>query len=194
MARKLLLVLAAASIAVITASAPAPASYWVEVPVTGLNGYYGWGLTQTVGTFTASVNPVEIIQARLRIIGNLVWPSYYGCPGGNYLVNGVYFYATMPASSGEWVTNTTYVDQRFAFITWLDFSPADGATWDFLSGGTGTVCLTGWARALPEGCRYDHGSSDTTAEVTEAYILVELRDPTPVHQTSWGRIKILLAE
>ena len=192
MARKLLYVLAAVLTAVITASAPAPASYWVEVPVTGLNGYYGWDTTQTVGMFTAGVNPLDIIRARLRIIGNLVWPSYYGCPGGNYLVNGVYFFANMPASSGEWVTNVAYVDQRVNFITYLDWSPSGGATWDFLSGGTGTVCLAGVARTLPEGCRYDHGSSDTTAEVTEAYIQVELRDSTPVQQTTWGRIKSVL--
>lgn len=194
MVRKLLLVIAVASAVLATASDPAPASYWVELPVTGLHGYYGWGLTQIVATFTASVNPVEIIRARLRIMGDLVWPSYYGCPGGNYLVNGVYFYASMPASSGEWVTNVAYVDQRFDFIIWLDFSPAGGATWIFLSGGTGTVTLTGWGRPLPEGCRYDHGSSDTTAQVTEAYIQIELRDPTPVQQTTWGRIKVLLAK
>jgi len=164
---------------------------WIEAPVTGLDGYIP---PQKTGTFAISVNPSEIVRVRIRIIGNLVWPSYYGCPHGNGSVNGYNFFATMSTTSGDWFTSVVYVDQRVSFVAYLDWQPSEGATWDFLLSGGGTFLLTGTPRPLPDGCSYDHGSSDTTAEVIDAKIMIELGDPNPVEQSTWGRIKSLFLD
>jgi hypothetical protein len=163
----------------------------VEVPVEGLYTYYGWDTTHVEGTFSISFDPGDIQSARLRLIGNLVWPSYYGCPSGEAGVNGSYFYANMSTASGDWFTQTTYVDQRISFVTYLDWHPSGDATWEFLSSGSGSFVLTGYSRLLPDGCTYQHGSSETVAEVFDAKMVFELRDPSPVEQSTWGRIKSL---
>ena len=181
-----------AALAAVFIAPVAMGAIWVEVPVDGLEGYYGWDTpTQKTGSFTVSIAPDAIIRARVRIIGNLVWPSYYGCPSGNIYVNGVYFSADMATSSGDWFTDVVYVDQRVSFVAYLDWQPSDSTTWDFLSSGSGTFVLTGTSRTLPEGCSYDHGSSDTTAEIIDAKMMFELFDPSPVEQSTWGRVKSL---
>jgi len=184
-------VLAAALITVIAALNPVLASWIAEVPVVGLNGYYNPDTTQAVGTYNVSFDPGDILSARIRILGHLVWPSYYGCPGGNTDVNGYKFFANMSTTSGEWFTDVVYVDQRVYFITYLDWQASGSATWEFLSGGSGTFVLSGFGRPLPEGCSYDHGSSDTTAEVIDVKFLFELRDASPIEPSTWGRIKSL---
>jgi hypothetical protein len=163
----------------------------VEVPVDGLLGYYGPDTTHAVGTYTVSFDPSDILSARIQITGHLVWPSYYGCTGGEAGVNGSYFFANMSTTSGEWFTYDTYVDQRVSFVIFLDWHESGGGTWEFLSGGSGTFVMSCFARSLPAGCRYQHGSSDTTAEVIDAKIIFKLRNPTPVEESSWGRIKYL---
>lgn len=191
MERKHLLAMAAGLATVIATWSPALA-ITVEVPVVGLDGYfYGPDTTRVTGSFTVNFESSDILSARIRITGNLVWPSYYGCPYGDAGVNGLKFFANMSTASGDWFTETVYVDQRVLFVTYLFWQPSGGATWDFLSGKSGTLVLSGFARPLPEGCTYNHGSSDTTGEVADAEIIFELRDPNPVEQSTWGRVKAL---
>jgi hypothetical protein len=187
--KKRLLLLFTAGSVIIGAAANLVLATSVEVPVAGLNGYYNPDTTHAVGTYTVSFNPSDVLSARFKITGHLVWPSYYGCPGGNTDVNGYKFFANMSTTSGDWFTDVVYVDQRVSFATYLDWDPSGGATWEFLSGGSGTVVLSGFSRPLPAGCSYDHGSSDATAEVIDAKIIFELRDPSPVGISTWGRIK-----
>jgi hypothetical protein len=193
---------AAALLLVVIPSNPADAQIWIEVPVDGLNGYYGGNTyygdsTHTDGTFTTDINFNDIKRCRLRLTGNLVWPSYYSCSGppatAALSVNGYNFVANMSTISGAWTTNPVYVNQRVGFVTYLDWIPVDGATWEFLAGGTGSLVLSGIPRALPEGCSYDHGSSDTTAEVTDAILMFEMFEPNPVESSTWGRIKSLFS-
>jgi len=161
----------------------------IEATVVGLNGYHSSpDTTEVAGTFNVSLDPNAIVSSWLRITGNLVWPSYCSCGSG---FNGNSFFASMPAGAGEWYTEAVYVEDRVSFVATLVWQPSPGATWDFLSAGTGTVFLSCFAPPLPAGCQYLHGSSEGIAEVTSAEIHFELSNPTPVQQTTWGRIKAL---
>ncbi len=190
MMRKSSLCFAGLLIVAVAVLNPALAS-WIEVPVEGLNGFYGSDTTHAVGTFTVSVDPADVLSVRMRITGNLVWPSYYSCSGGNPGFNGNYIYASISTTSGDWYTSPIYVNQRISFVIEPAWQPAGDPTWEFLSSGGGTFVLSSFARPLPYGCSYSHGSSDGTVEVTDAKLIFVLRDETPVEQSTWGRIKSL---
>jgi hypothetical protein len=190
MMKKSALCFAGVLIIAIAALNPALAS-WIEVPVDGLNGYYGPDTTHTVGTFAVSVDTEDVLSVRMRITGNLVWPSYCSCPGSGISFNGNYIFANMSTSSGDWYTSPIYVTQRVSFVIEPAWQPIREPTWEFLSSGSGTFVLSSYARPLPFGCSYQHGSSDGTVEVIDAKLIFVLRDETPVEQSTWGRIKSL---
>lgn len=192
MTRKVSLVLFSALAIVLSVWGPAYGTAWIQVPVAGLDGYFypGPDTTHIEGTFDISFDPSDILGATVTIVVNLVWPCYVSCGNG---INGYNFFATMSTTSGEWFADLVYVDQRVSFVAYLEWQASGNATWEFLSGGSGAFVLSGFSRPLPDGCVYDHGSSDTTAEVIDAKIRFELRDPSPVEQSTWGRIKSLFS-
>ena len=190
MMRKSSLCFAGVLVFAVAALNPALAS-WIEVPVEGLNGYYGPDTTHVEGTYTVSLDPADVLSVRMRITGNLVWPSYYSCSGSSSGFNGNYIFANMSTTSGDWYTSAIYVTQRVSFVIEPAWQPAGDPTWEFLSSGGGTFVLSSFARPLPYGCSYSHGSSDGTVEVIDAKLIFVLRDSTPVEQSTWGRVKSL---
>lgn len=105
--------------------------------------------------------------------------------------NGNRFFANTSTASGDWFTSEVYVSQRVSFAAFLDWQASGSATWEFLSDGSGSFVLTSFVRPLPLGCKYSHGSSDGTAEVTSVKMIFVLRDQTSAELTNWGRIKTL---
>jgi hypothetical protein len=188
--KKSLLCLAIVIVMAAAALYPARAA-WIEVPVEGLNGYYGPDTTHATGTFAVSVDPADVLSVRMRITGHLVWPSYYSCSFGSSGFNGNYIYANMSTESGDWFTSAIYVTQRISFVIEPAWHASGEATWEFLSAGSATFVLSSFARPLPNGCSYSHGSSDGTVEVIDAKLIIVLREETPVAESTWGRIKSL---
>ena len=136
--------------------------------------------------FSLVIDPDAILSASIRLHGNLPWPSYMNCGG----YNGIIFTLQMPATTGTWDVEF-YVDQRVNFQRVYPFQSADGATWDFLADGNGSVSCSGVAGPLPPGCGYIHGGCCPMGEVTYASLLFEYDASVPVEITTWGRIKAL---
>jgi hypothetical protein len=157
----------------------------VEVPLPELTGWY-YTLSPREVPFSIELDPSRIAKAQIRVKG-LILPAPTTC---NYF-NGANFAATVPASTGEFATPLSYIDvigSEFAY-GW-DFKPADGASWQFLAEGGGTIEFLAYPRPLTNGCSYVHDVYGQV-EVTYVSLLFELEEQVSTEERSWGQIKAL---
>ncbi len=149
-------------------------------------------------TFDAGQPLTDIIDARLHVTGSYVTYRIYcwqfgGFGGGSAgpLDPGLYI-GFQEAETTLFLTRHVFErsEETQAFDLELGFDGGETPDWSFLASGAGGVLLKGLEcpppPAYPMIC-----SCGPSAEVTEAFIVIEMDSNVPTEKSSWGSIKAI---
>jgi hypothetical protein len=181
-------------------SAPAYCDVVSEIELPGLTGSYT-GADIRIAEFVLGNTPGEIYGMQLRLTGVLhpgtqdcsCLPSYpYQSMGMHYLS---YIQDQMTAPDSRWegtyglgtdFSDWSNVDFRFV----ITFAPVNGATWDSMLDGSGTIALN--TAGLVLDWRYCYGMEEPSCEITGAVLIIDADISVPTAYSTWGAVKSIM--
>ena len=170
----------------------------MEIPLPELSGSYNPATRQV--TFRFDRLPIQIYGAAIKLRG---WtaPGYSACDNGiPEIVRPTILTATMydSTTAGIWRATSVlgtgpFYEAPFDFEITLEFSSTNGATWQFLKAGRGTLVLQGVARGHPAGGFHCIGPTPNT-KVYLVTLIVDADYQIGTDSSTWGSIKALFVK
>ena len=179
----------------------------VEIPLPQLSGHYDqasyWPTRQM--TFRFDRLPIDISGVSIKLQGFYdpgYWYCDFGVPFSFPVAWPIRFLATMSDSvtGGVWRAERVIYGLNygmdlspFDFVTTVAFLPQNGASWDFLRAGRGSLLLNARPEAMSGG-GLSCNSRYPKANVYIATLIVDADYQIGTEQSTWGSIKALFSK